>query len=297
MSVDGTKLDANASKIKSVRYDRIQVLRKKLADDIEALMEKAEAADNSNDDDGLSLPDEITRRESLKAKLDAAAKRLEAEARQDEEEDEEDDDTPPSAPKPDKQTNLTDPDSSLMRKSARHEYRQAYNGQAVVDADGSQLVLATDVYATTNDRHGLEELVDSLCERLGKPDTLLADSGYAGEAIVTALERRGIEPLIAVSRQQHEERPYDFRPPPDKTKPPKAITTPWRLEMIKKLKTDEAKQKYRRRKSTVEPVFGIIKSVLGFTQFDLRGIEKVKSEWQLVTLAYNAKRLAKMMAA
>ena len=189
-----------------------------------------------------------------------------------------------------------------MRKSARHEYRQAYNAQAIVDADGTQLVLAHDVYATPNDRHGFEELVDHVCERLGTPDTLLADSGYAGEAIVNALEQRGIEPLIAVSRQQHEERPYDFRPPPDenrpgRTKQPKAITTPWRLAMIEKLKTDEAKQKYRRRKSTVEPVFGIIKSVLGFTRFQMRGINKVKSEWQLVTLAYNVKRLAKMMAA
>lgn len=294
VSVDGTQINANASKLRSIRYDRIQVLRERLSADIADLMARAEAADTLGEDDGLSLPKQIARRECLKAKLDEAAKRLEERAAQDH--DGEDDDNPPPDPRPDKQTNLTDPDSSIMRKSARHEYRQAYNAQAVVDAEGSQLVLGTDVYATTNDRHGLEALVDHLCRTVGTPDTLLADSGYAGERVVEALEARNIEPLIAVSRQQ-QERPYDFRPPPDKLKRSNTVTAPWRLSMIEKLQTDNAKHKYRKRKSTVEPVFGIIKSVLGFTTFNLRGIEKVKSEWQLVTLAYNAKRLARMIAA
>ena len=294
VSVDGTKLDANASKIKSVRYDRIQALRKKLAADIAELMEQAELADCTDADDGLSLPDEISRREALKAKLDAAAERLE-EAAAEEHGDNDDGGLPPE-PAPDKQTNLTDPDSSIMRKSARHEYRQAYNAQAIVDADGSQLVLATDVYSTTNDRHGFEGLVDSMPPQLGKPQTLVADSGYAGEEIVSLLEKRNIEALIAVSRQPYEERPYDFRPPPDKAKRPKAITTPWRLEMIKKLQTDQGKEQYRKRKSSVEPVFGIIKSAVGFTKFNLRGIEKVKTEWKLMTLAYNCKRISNMIA-
>lgn len=295
VSVDGTKIDANASKIKSIRYDRIQALRTKLVADIAELMEKAEAADHSDEEDGLSLPQEIARRETLKARLDAAAARLEEEAARESHDDDKNDDDPPP-PKPDKQTNLTDPDSSLQRKSNAHEYRQAYNGQVIVDADGSQLVLARDVYSTTNDRHDLNNLVDQLCERVGKPDTLLADAGYAGEDVVKSLEARGIEPLIAVSRQQ-EERPYDFRPPKQPDKPPPAITTPWRLSMIEKLKTDDAKGKYRKRKQTVEPVFGIIKQVLGFKAFNLRGIEKVKSEWNLVTLAYNCKRLNNMIRA
>ena len=290
VSVDGTKIDANASKIKSLRYDRIEVLRSQLEADIAELMARAEAADTTDSDDGLSLPDEIARRQSLKAKLDAAARRLERAAARDH-----DDDDPPPPPKADKQTNLTDPDSAIMRKSTRHEYRQAYNAQAIVDADGSQLVLATDVYSTPNDRHGLDDLVEQLCDRVGKPETLLADAGYAGEQIVAALEARGVEPLIAISRQQGE-RAYDFRPPKTPDKPPPKITAPWRLAMCEKLQTEEAKNKYRKRKQTVEPVFGIIKSVLGFTRFHLRGIDKVKTEWMLVSLAHNCKRLAKLAA-
>ena len=116
--------------------------------------------------------------------------------------DEDDDDGPDTPPKPDKQTGLTDPESAVMRKSARHEYRQAYNGQAIAGADGSQLALAANVLSTPDDRQGFDGFADRLCERAGKPDTFPADAGYAGEEIVTALQARGIEPLIAIGRQQ-----------------------------------------------------------------------------------------------
>ena len=290
VSVDGTKIDANASKRKSIRYDRIQQLRRKLAEDIAALTAQAEAADTAREDDGLSLPEQIARRETLKSKLDAAARRLEEAALKDH-----GGDDPPPAPSASKQTNLTDPDSAIMRKSAQHEYRQAYNAQAVVDADGSMLVLASDVLDTTNDRAGLAALLGQMAQGCDLPQTLLADAGYAGEDVIEMLEDRKIEPLIALSRQQ-QERPYDFRPPPDKPRRLKAITSQWRRDMIKKLKTTPAKNQYRKRKQTVEPVFGIIKSILGFTRFHLRGITAVKSEWTLTTLAYNCKRLARMVA-
>jgi hypothetical protein len=290
VSVDGAKIDANASKIKSPRYDRIAVLRAKLEADIADLARQAEAADRAATDDGLSLPDEIARRQNLKDKLDAAAKRLEDAANGD---DGADDD--PAPPKASRQTNLTDPDSAIMRKSCRHEYRQAYNAQAIVDADGSALILATTVLSTTNDRQDIDALVDRPCDSVGKPDTLLADAGYAGEKVVAALESRGIEPLIAIARQEAA-RPYDFRPPKKAAKPPPRITAPWRIAMQEKLQTDEAKKKYRKRKSTVEPVFGIVKSVLGFTRFHLRGIENVKTEWTLIALAHNCKRLSRPLA-
>ena len=156
-------------------------------------------------------------------------------------------------------------------------------------------ILGTNVISTSNDREEFDPLVGHLCDSVGKPTTLLADAGYAGEQIVAALDARGIEPLIAVSRQQAE-RPYDFRPPKEITKPPPKITAPWRIAMQKKLQTDEAKNKYRKRKQTVEPIFGIIKSVLGFTRFHLRGIENVKNEWTLIALAHNCKRLSKLVA-
>ena len=290
VSVDGTKIDANASKIKSLRFDRIQALRAQLETDIKDLMAQAETADASGEDDGLCLPQEIARRQNLKDKLDTAAKRLEEAVRKD------DDPDDPPAPKPEKQTNLTDADSAIMRKSTRHEYRQAYNAQAIVDADGSQLVLATDVLSTPNDRANFEAMIDALCDDVGTPDTLLADAGYAGENIVSGLAARGIDPLIAIARGDGG-RTYDFRPPPEDPKPPRSITAPWRVAMQQKLQTEDAKETYRKRKSTVEPVFGIIKSVLGFTRFSLRGIDKVKNEWTLITLAYNCKRLARLMAA
>ena len=293
VSVDGTKIDANASKIKSIRYDRIQVLRAKLSEDIAALVAQAEAADNAPQEDGLTLPSKIARREVLKAKLDAAAARLEAAARGDDD----DDASPPPGPHPEgtQQTNLTDPDSAVMRKSTRHEYRQAYNAQAIVDADGSMLVLATDVLCTSNDRPSLPVMLDRMAIRGDIPKTLLADAGYAGQAVIEQITRRNITPLISVSREQAP-RPYDFKPPPTRAKQPKAITAPWRLEMIETLKKQPAKNLYKLRKQTVEPVFGIIKSAIGFTQFSMRGIEKVKAEWQLITLAYNCKRLAKLTA-
>ena len=313
VSIDGTKIDANASKIRSVRYDRAGALRDKLSEDIAALTARAEAADVEDAADPQALPAEITRREVLKAKLDEACARLEAEAqaraaaeRAAYEEKKQAWEArnrrggkpkpPDDAPPPDRQINLTDPDSKLMRKSKRHEIRQAYNAQAVVDADGSQLVLTTNVAQTPSDGPSFEATIVQLCETLGTPETILGDAGYANGDAVANLEARGIEVLVAVSRPDNG-RTYDFRPPNPDARPPPEPKAEWRIAMKKKLDTEQAKAKYKRRKCTVEPVFGIIKNVLGFTRFSLRGIEKVKTEWLLVTLAYNCKRLCNLKAA
>ena len=313
VSIDGTKIDANASKIRSVRYDRAKALREQLDKDIAALMARAEAADAADAPDPQVLPEEIARRQALRDKLDAACARLEAEAAARAAEEQpayedkkrahearggrgrapkEPDDTPP----PDAQSNLTDPDSALMRKSKRHEYRQAYNAQAVVDADGSQLVLTSHVSQNASDAPTFRETIDRLCEEVGQPTTILGDSGYASGEAVAHLQARDIEVLVAVSRPDGERR-YDFRPPKPDAKPPPEPAAEWRKAMKTKLQTEEARAKYKRRKCTVEPVFGIIKSVLGFRQFLLRRIENVKAEWLLVTLAYNCKRLANLKAA
>lgn len=313
VSIDGSKVDANASKIRSVRYDRARELRARLDQDIAALMARAEAADAEDAPDPQALPKKIARRQALREKLDAACARLEAEARERAEEEwpayeekqrkhearhgagrppREPDDTP----RPEAQSNLTDPDSALMRKSKRHEYRQAYNAQAVVDADGSQLVLGAEVSRNASDAPSFQAIVETLCNEVGKPTTVLGDSGYAQEEAVTALQARDIEVLVAVSRPEGERR-YDFRPPRPNAKPPPEIKAEWRKQMQAKMQTEEAKTKYKRRKCTVEPVFGIIKNVLGFTRFLLRGIDNVRAEWLLVTLAYNCKRLVNLKAA
>jgi transposase len=313
VSIDGSKIDANASKIKSVRYDRATALREKLAADIAVLTAQAEATDVEGAPDRQALPAEIARREVLKAKLDEACARLEAEAEAEAAQEQAGYEEkleawegrnrrggkpkpPDDAPPPDRQSNLTDPDSKLMRKSKRHEVRQAYNVQAVVDADASQLVLTTNVAQTPSDGPTFEETILQLCERLGQPQTILGDAGFANGNAVANLQARGIEVLVAVSRPESR-RPYDFRPPDPNAKPPPEPKAAWRIAMKEILATEDAKAKYKRRKCTVEPVFGIIKNVLGFTRFSLRGIEKVKTEWLLVTLAYNCKRLCNLKIA
>ena len=312
VSIDGTKIDANASKLRSVRYDRAKQLRAKLADDIAALLAQAEAAD-AESHDPQSLPEDLARREALRAKLDAACARMEADARAEADAARPayeakqavyDSKTgrrgrppkpPDDEPPPERQSNLTDPDSALMRRSDAHEFRQAYNAQAVVCADGAQLVLATKLVATTADAPSFATVILGMQDTIGLPTTVLADTGYASAAAVAALQANAIEPLVAIGRTQPH-RPYDFRPPPA-AKTPRRITEPWRIAMKAKLETDDARTRYKMRKQTVEPVFGIIKSAIGFTRFRLRGLANAATEWSLVTLAYNCRRMARMQAA
>ena len=129
-------------------------------------------------------------------------------------------------------------------------------------------------------------------DTIGLPSRVLADTGYASGAAVEALHARGIEPLVAIGRTQPQ-RPYDFRPPPA-PKMPRQMREPWRIAMKAKLETADAKSHYKRRKQTVEPVFGIIKSAMGFTRFRLRSLTKAATEWTLIALAYNCRRLHRL---
>ena len=312
VSIDGTKIDANASKIRSVRYDRAKQLRAKLASDIAQLIAQAEAAD-TEDHDPQALPRELARRATLKARLDAACERMQAEAIAEAEAARPAYETkkaaydakkgrrgrppkpPDNTPPPERQSNLTDPDSALMRRSEAHEYRQAYNAQAVVCAEGTQLVLATNLVATSADAPSFAETILGMQSTVGLPERVLADTGYASRPAIEALQAQGVEPLVAIGRTQPH-RPYDFRPPPP-SKTPRRITEPWRIAMKARLETKDAKALYKKRKQTVEPVFGIIKSVMGFRRFSLRGIAKAATEWTLVTLAYKCKRMVTLETA
>ena len=299
VSVDGTKMDANASKHRSVRYDRAKELVKQLRMDIDELLSQAEMVDADGSADPQSLPEELSRRES-QAKARAAAERGEYERKVAAREGRSGkrkgkhpkppDDTPGGS----QQTNLTDPDSALMRKSKHHEYRQSYNAQAVVDADGSQLVLGARVSRCASDANELVADIDSIADELGQPDTVLADSGYAHQSEVEQLEARGMQMLVAIGAQGRQRR-YDFRPPKSSNAAPRALSE-WAQAMRDKLDSEWGRATYRLRQQTVEPVFGIIKNVLGFTRFTLRGQAKVDGEWQLICLAYNCKRLHRLMA-
>jgi hypothetical protein len=314
VSVDGTKVKANASKNRNVRYDRAGQLIETLREDVRELLEKAEGADLSDEQDGQRLPADIARAEALKEKLEEARRNIEERARVRAEGERAEYERkmaerakrkgprgcevkePDPTPRPEEQVNLTDPDSRLMCKNKRSGFEQSYNAQAAVDADGSQLILGARVSQCAADKCELEPTVRAIPESLGRPATVLADNGYLCEAQVRALEGSGEEPAMEVLVSAHAEakelgRKYDFRPPPPEKETKNQIRSPFVLDMKERMGREEARRKYRKRKQTVEPVFGIIKKCMGFTQFHLRGFEKVSGEWTLVALAYNFKRL------
>ena len=314
VSVDGSKFKANASKHRSVTYERAGALIAQLEGEIAALLSRAEAADVAGEDDPQALPKEIARHEALRDKLDAARRRLEAQAQTRAAAEREAYEAKVAArekrrgrakgqhPKPPAETpaaaaqsNLSDPDSRLMRKSKHHEYRQADNAQAAVDAGGSQLIVGARISQCASDRNDLVADIEAIPAVLGRPETVLADNGYANGAEVAALEADGIEALVSTSAEGRR-RTHDFRPVKalPSAREPKAD---WLKAMAEKLASEEGRALYKLRRQTVEPVFGVIKAVLGFAGFSLRGLDKVEGEWTLVALAYNCKRLHKLSLA
>jgi len=260
--------------------------------------------------DGMSIPEELARREERLAKLAEARTKLEARAKERFEQEmaehraklaarekgaahgKKPGGRPPAppveGPRPKDQINLTDEDSRIM-PVAGGGFDQCYNAQAVV-ATESLLVIAAEVVQAPNDKQQIApmlEQIEALPEQLGLPDTLLADNGYFSEANVMQCAAANIEPLIATGRQPHHPswRERFAAPPPAPDNPTPVEAMAWRL------RTPQGKQLYGLRKQTPEPVFGIIKSVIGFRQFLLRGLDRVRGEWSLVTMAWNIKRM------
>jgi transposase len=309
VALDGTKIHANASRHSALSYEHAGKIEAQLK--VAELLAKAEVADRSDLPDGLSIPDELARREERLAKLAEARATIEARAKErfDREQAEhraklaardakaaatgrkprgKPPQPPVEGPRPTDQVNLTDEQSRIM-PVAGGGFEQCYNAQAAVAA-GSLLVVAADVVQATNDKRQLVPMLGKLAALpadLGKPETLLADTGYFSAANVQACGAAGIEPLIALGREAHHsslsERFAEAPPAPDDPTPVEA--------MAHRLKTLEGRKLYAQRKHIPEPVFGIIKSVLGFRQFLLRGLNKVRGEWNLVTLAWNLKRM------
>jgi transposase len=311
VALDGTKIHANASRHSALSYEHAGRIEAQLKAEVAELLAKAEAADRADLPDGLSIPDELGRREERLAKLAEARATIEARARERFEREQAEHEArlaardakaeatgkkprgkppqpPVEGPRPTDQVNLTDEESRIM-PVAGGGFEQCYNAQAVVAA-GSLLVVAADVVQATNDKQQLAPMLGKLAALpadLGQPETLLADTGYFSAANVQACGVAGIEPLIALGREAHHpslsERFAEAPPAPDD---PTAVEA-----MAHRLKTLEGRKLYAQRKHTPEPVFGIIKSVLGFRQFLLRGLDKVRGEWNLVTMAWNLKRM------
>ena len=317
IALDGTKIHANASRHSALSYEHAGRIEAQLQAEVAELMAKAEAADQADVPDGMSIPDELARREQRLAEIVRARAIIEARAKERQAREQAEYDakmaareakaaatgkkpggrlpTPPKeGPGPADQINLTDEESRIMPVPGGG-FEQCYNAQTAVAA-GSLLVLATDVVQASNDKQQLVPMLaklDTLPDELGTIDTLLADTGYFSAANVQACVAAAIDPLIAMGRQPHHpplaERFAPAPPPPDNPTPLEA--------MAHRLKTPEGRKLYALRKHTPEPVFGIIKSALGFRQFLLRGLDNVRGEWNLVTMAYNVKRLFTLAAA
>ncbi len=315
VSLDGSKVKANASKHKALSYEHACKLETQIQAEVAELLRKAEAADRVDIPDGMIIPEELERREKRLAAI--ASAKIEIEKRAAErhtreqptyekkvaERAKKEQETGKKAkgkqPKPPQvgpsakdQVNLTDGESRIMPTSGGG-FEQTYNAQAGVDT-ASKLIVSAHVTQQANDKQELVPTLQNLAalpEELGTATELIADSGYFSETNVTACEDRKITPYIAVDRQQHNQPLWDrFTEPPP---PPDNADCVTRMKY--RLKTKAGKEVYARRKVTSEPVFGLIKAVMGFRSFLLRGYEAVKGEWNLVCMAFNIKRLHVLM--
>ena len=312
ISLDGSKIHADASKSQAVSYKRLGELEARLRQEVHALMTLGEQADQGDLvlPEGLVIQDEITLRQErlenlakarvvleARAQERYAAEQADYEAKQRQREQQAQQSKrkargrPPKPPQPgarDKdQYNFTDPDSRIMKNSTDEGFDQHYNAQIATE-QASLLIVAHSLSNHPNDQQEMIPTLDALAPQVGHPQAVALDNGYFSEANIAACTQRGIDPYIATGREPHQRRwqtlfAQQTAPPPEEASP--------KIKMAYKLQTEIGRAIYRLRKCTVEPVIGIIKEVLGFRQFSLRGVDAAAGEWGLVCLAFNLKRL------
>jgi transposase len=316
VAVDGTKVLANASKHAAASYEHAGKTIQQLDLEVSGLMAKAEQADSTPLEDGLSIPAEIQRRQERKAKLAAARAEIEArakaraaaemaeyQAKAAERAKQKDQGRKPRGPepkmpseqpRPSDQYNFTDPESRIMKAGNGQHFEQSYNAQAAVEVE-SRLIVGERVSQAPNDKQELSSTVAAVGAPVESVEAVLADSGFYSEAAVRAVEQTpggqptGTTVYAALEKKEHHRTISDL----EKKQEPAAPAPEASLSEVMKhrLKTAAGRAKYKLRQQTVEPIFGIIKSVMGFRQFLLRGVEKAGLEWQLVCIAYNLKRI------
>lgn len=318
IALDGTKVHANASRHNALSYGRAGQLEEQFKGEIAELLRRAEQTDKAEQKAPLDIPAELSRREERLAAIAAAkaeierraAERLaheqaEYEAKLAAREKKAQDSgkrpggKPPQPPtggvRPSDQVNLTDPESRIMPRSGGGGFDQSFNAQAAVDTD-SMLIVATRLVNTPADARQVAPMIEQLKHlpaELGAVDTLLTDAGFFSAANVQHCHAAHIQPLLACRRDQHYLPWYERLTEPEAL----AATADLTEQMLHRLKTPAGRALYGLRKQTVEPVFGIIKHAMRFRQFLLRGLRKVSGEWQLVSLAYNLKRLHRLAVA
>jgi len=319
VAVDGTKLQANASKHKAMSYGRMSEAEQKLQAEVEELLRRAEEADAAEDakfgkgQRGDQLPEELGRRASRLKKIRAAKAELEAEAKQKaaaqkaaaeakiaerrEQEartgkkpggrDPQVPDPEQAVPDPKAQRNFTDPESRIMPDGAnKGSFVQGYNVQIAVDGE-AQVIVAAEMTQETNDKQQLAPMLAQVEQNLGaKPEAVSADAGYASEAQLSDERVQGIDLHVATGRQKHGDPSATASEPSPPAEGASAMT-----QMRQKLKTEAGRAVYRMRKAIVEPVFGQIKERRGFRRFSLRGAAKVRAEWELICLTHNLLKL------
>jgi transposase len=321
VAADGTKVLANASKHSAVSYERAGEMIAQLELEVRQLLAKAEQADATPLQDGLTIPDEITRRQERKAALAQARAEIEARAHArytaqlaeheqklaeratKKERGEKVGGQPPKAPTPTPapgdQYNFTDPESRIMKAGNGNHFEQSYNAQAAVDVE-SRLIVGERVSQSPNDKQELVPTLATIPTAAGTVAVALVDSGFFSEKAVQQIEQAGEGappgPVVyaAVAKTGHHRSVADLEKQPEPESP--AADASVAEVMRYRLQTTAGKTLYKLRQQTVEPVFGIIKAVLGFRQFRLRGRAKVSLEWTLVCLAYNLKRLHRLSA-
>jgi transposase len=310
LSIDGTKVKANASKHKAMSYGHMLAQERKLKDEIEGLLQRAQALDEREDeeygdDDGHSLPKELRRREDRLRVIREAKQRIEerAQVRAEEEEQRREKEAeerksrgekpkryrkvPERKPKAKEQENFTDRDSRIMRDGATKGYVQGYNAQVGVDS-AHQIIVAAEVGNNAADVGRLLPVLDAAAQNTGEwPGVLSADSGYKSEENFAGLAERSVDGYSACGREVYDRR---VRCPRGRTPQGATLTD----RMARKLLTKRGRAVYRKRKHLSEPVIGWIKSVIGFRQFGLRGQAKVAGEWMLVCLAVNLRRMGQV---
>src|SRR5690349_8746740 len=304
VSLDGTKVKANASRHKAMSYDRMQEEEERLQEEIATMLAEAQAADETDDArhgpdrHGDELPEELARRQSRLAKIRKAKAMLEerakAEAATEASRREAEGQAPPkvapadAVPAPKDQINFTDPESRIM-KAANKGWDQCGNAQAV--ANGHQIILAADVTDQANDKRQALPMIDQARANLdaaGVGQALgaaLMDSGYYSETTTAGLEERGIDPYVATERLKHHEKVAAA----PRGRIPKDLSAKQR--MARKLRTKVGRERYAKRKGMIEPIFGQLKGVLGFRQFSLRGLAAMRGEWRLMATVHNLLKL------
>jgi len=317
VAADGTKVLASASKHSAVSYERAGEMIAQLEMEVQQLLAKAEQADATPLQDGLTIPDEITRRQERKAALAHARAEIEARAHvrytaqlaeheqklaeraAKKERGEKVGGQPPQpptpTPEPGDQYNFTDPESRIMKAGNGNHFEQSYNAQAAVEVE-SRLIVGERVSQSPNDKQELVPTLAAIPWAAGTVAVALVDSGFFSAAAVQQIEHGQAGPMVyaAMEKTGHHRSVADLEQRPDPESP--AADASIAQVMRHRLRTAAGKALYKLRQQTVEPVFGIIKAVLGFRQFRLRGWAKASLEWTLVCLAYNLKRLHRLGA-